>query len=174
MAYSMQNGFSLMLSLHSRSHFAVDVQTTAPGGLVFYIGDKLGNRYMALYLSKGRYVFLLGADGRKIKIKTKGKYNDGQWHHVSIKAAWVQEFSQSIISLSSTKVCHCGLSVGFSSEGGRPGLLFASPTIFSCWSIWVFTKVILQLLWWEGGEAKSSAPSHSSCLCATWMDYPSP
>lgn len=55
------------------------------------MGDKLEGRYMALYLTKGRYIFLLGMDGRKIKIKSKDKYNDGQWHNVSITS--VKEYS---------------------------------------------------------------------------------
>ncbi|KAH0617776.1 hypothetical protein JD844_016351 [Phrynosoma platyrhinos] len=67
-------------SSRDRSHFAVDVRTASSRGLIFFMGEKLGDRYMSLYLSKGRYVFLLAADGRKIKIKSKAKYSDGQWH----------------------------------------------------------------------------------------------
>ncbi|XP_062987370.1 laminin subunit alpha-3 [Elgaria multicarinata webbii] len=74
-------------SLGDRSHFAVDVRTSSPKGLVFFMGNKMEKRYMALYLSKGRYVFLLAADGRKIKIKSKAKYNDGQWHTVAFSRA---------------------------------------------------------------------------------------
>lgn len=54
---------------------------------------------MALYLTKGRYVFLLAIDGRKIKIKSKAKYNDGQWHTVSMTS--VKEFS-SLLTYDST------------------------------------------------------------------------
>uniref|UniRef100_A0A803SQ40 Laminin subunit alpha 3 n=1 Tax=Anolis carolinensis TaxID=28377 RepID=A0A803SQ40_ANOCA len=68
---------------HLRSHFAVDVRTTSSRGLIFFMGEKLENRYITLYLSKGRFVFLLAADGRKIKIKSKAKYSDGQWHTVA-------------------------------------------------------------------------------------------
>lgn len=42
----------------------------------------MGNRYVALYLSKGRYVLAVAYDGKKIKIKSKAKYSDGQWHMV--------------------------------------------------------------------------------------------
>ncbi|XP_042299302.1 laminin subunit alpha-3-like [Sceloporus undulatus] len=70
-------------SSRDRSHFAVDVRTASSRGLIFFMGEKLGGRYMSLYLSKGRYVFLLAADGRKIKIKSKAKYSDGQWHTVT-------------------------------------------------------------------------------------------
>ncbi|XP_016022014.2 laminin subunit alpha-3 isoform X2 [Rousettus aegyptiacus] len=66
--------------LKPRSQFAVDVQTTSPRGLVFYAGTK--NSFMALYLSKGRLVFALGAEGKKLKLKSKEKCSDGKWHTV--------------------------------------------------------------------------------------------
>ncbi|XP_007428010.1 laminin subunit alpha-3 [Python bivittatus] len=66
-----------------RSHFAVDVRTSSSRGLVFFMGDQKENSYVALYLSKGRYVFVIANDGRRIKIKSKAKYNDGQWHTVA-------------------------------------------------------------------------------------------
>lgn len=67
---------------YSRSHFAVDVRTSSSRGMVFFMGDQMGNRYVALYLSKGRYVLAVVHDGKKIKIKSKAKYSDGQWHMV--------------------------------------------------------------------------------------------
>lgn len=42
---------------------------------------------MALYLSKGRLVFALGAEGKKLRLKSKEKYNDGKWHTVRAGAA---------------------------------------------------------------------------------------
>ncbi|ELW48958.1 Laminin subunit alpha-3 [Tupaia chinensis] len=67
--------------LKPRSQFAVDVQTKSPRGLVFYSGTK--NTFMALYFSKGRLVFTLGAEGKKLKLKSKEKCNDGKWHTVT-------------------------------------------------------------------------------------------
>lgn len=64
----------------NRSRFAVDVQTASSRGLVFFTGTQ--QSYMALYLSKGRLVFVLGADGKKLKLKSKEKCNDRQWHTV--------------------------------------------------------------------------------------------
>ncbi|KAL7984356.1 hypothetical protein Chor_002926 [Crotalus horridus] len=64
------------------SHFAVDIRTSSSRGMVFFMGDQMGNRYVALHLSKGRYVLAVAYDGKKIKIKSKAKYNDGQWHTV--------------------------------------------------------------------------------------------
>lgn len=75
----------LLLYFPDRSWFAVDVQTASSRGLVFFTGTQ--NSYMALYLSKGRLVFVLGADGKKLKLKSKEKCNDGQWHTVSAGAA---------------------------------------------------------------------------------------
>ncbi|XP_030666503.1 laminin subunit alpha-3 isoform X2 [Nomascus leucogenys] len=66
--------------LKPRSQFAVDMQTTSSRGLVFHMGTK--NSFMALYLSKGRLVFALGTDGKKLRIKSKEKCNDGKWHMV--------------------------------------------------------------------------------------------
>lgn len=75
----------LLLSFSARSQFAVDVQTTSSRGLVFYAGTK--NSFMALYLSKGRLVFALGAEGKKLKLKSKEKCSDGKWHTVRAGAA---------------------------------------------------------------------------------------
>ncbi|XP_074843383.1 laminin subunit alpha-3 [Carettochelys insculpta] len=69
-------------SLTDRSHFSVDIRTASSGGLIFFVRNKPESSYMALYISKGRFVFSFGAGGKKIKIKSKAKYNDGQWHTV--------------------------------------------------------------------------------------------
>lgn len=63
----------------------MDVQTTSAKGLVFYTGTR--DSFMALYLSKGRLVFALRADGKKLRLKSKEKYNDGKWHTVRAGAA---------------------------------------------------------------------------------------
>uniref|UniRef100_A0A8C3IW23 Laminin subunit alpha 3 n=1 Tax=Chrysemys picta bellii TaxID=8478 RepID=A0A8C3IW23_CHRPI len=64
------------------SHFSIDVRTASSGGLIFFVGNKPESSYMALYISKGRFVFSFGVGGKKIKIKSKAKYDDGQWHTV--------------------------------------------------------------------------------------------
>ncbi|XP_012657470.1 laminin subunit alpha-3 [Otolemur garnettii] len=66
--------------LKPRSQFALDVRTASSRGLVFYTGTK--NSFMALYLSKGRLVFALGTEGKKLRLKSKEKCNDGRWHTV--------------------------------------------------------------------------------------------
>ncbi|XP_015276228.1 PREDICTED: laminin subunit alpha-3 [Gekko japonicus] len=76
------------ISPRDRSHFAIEVRSSLSGGLIFFMGDTLQNSYVALYLSKGRYILsVAGEDGRKIKIKSKAKYNDGQWHNVAFGIA---------------------------------------------------------------------------------------
>ncbi|XP_044538899.1 laminin subunit alpha-3 [Gracilinanus agilis] len=67
--------------LKDRSHFAVDIQTTSTApGLVVFVGSK--SSFMALFFSKGRIVFLLKAEGKKLRLKTKEKLNDGKWHTI--------------------------------------------------------------------------------------------
>ncbi|XP_063156026.1 laminin subunit alpha-3 [Candoia aspera] len=75
--------FTVSQTSTDRSYFAVDVRTSSSRGMVFFMGDQMENRYVALYLSKGRYVFVVANDEIKIKIKSKAKYSDGQWHTVA-------------------------------------------------------------------------------------------
>ncbi|EPY78193.1 hypothetical protein CB1_001112007 [Camelus ferus] len=80
--------------LKSRLQFAVDVQTTSSRGLLFYAGAK--NSFMALYLSKGRLVFALGAEGKKLKLKSKEKCSDGKWHTKELENACVFQVTASV------------------------------------------------------------------------------
>ncbi|KAH0517395.1 Laminin subunit alpha-3 [Microtus ochrogaster] len=63
-----------------RSQFSMDIKTTSSKGLVFYTGTK--NSFMALYFSEGHVVFALGAEGKKLRLRSKKKYHDGKWHMV--------------------------------------------------------------------------------------------
>ncbi|KFQ61756.1 Laminin subunit alpha-3, partial [Pelecanus crispus] len=65
-----------------RLHFSVDVRTRSSRGLIVFMEENSEDSYMALHISKGRFVFSLGSGGKLIKIKTSIKYNDGQWHTV--------------------------------------------------------------------------------------------
>ncbi|XP_071660282.1 laminin subunit alpha-3 isoform X2 [Patagioenas fasciata] len=65
-----------------RLHFSADVRTRSSRGLIVFMEERSEDFYMALHISKGRFVFSLGSGGKKIKIKTSTKYNDGQWHTV--------------------------------------------------------------------------------------------
>ncbi|XP_075350602.1 laminin subunit alpha-3 [Mycteria americana] len=70
------------LSSTDRLNFSVDVRTRSTRGLIVFVEDKSEDSFMALHISKGRFVFSLGFGGKQIKIKTSIKYNDGQWHTV--------------------------------------------------------------------------------------------
>uniref|UniRef100_A0A8C8B7E3 Laminin subunit alpha 3 n=1 Tax=Otus sunia TaxID=257818 RepID=A0A8C8B7E3_9STRI len=71
-----------MLTFQYRLHFSVDVRTRSSRGLIVFMEERSEDSYMALHISKGRFVFSLGSGGKRIKIKTSIKYNDGQWHTV--------------------------------------------------------------------------------------------
>uniref|UniRef100_A0A8B9ZDD0 Laminin subunit alpha 3 n=1 Tax=Buteo japonicus TaxID=224669 RepID=A0A8B9ZDD0_9AVES len=71
-----------MLTFHYRLHFSVDVRTRSSRGLIVFMEERSEDSYMALLISKGHFVFSLGSEGKRIKIKTSIKYNDGQWHTV--------------------------------------------------------------------------------------------
>ncbi|XP_039404924.1 laminin subunit alpha-3 isoform X1 [Corvus cornix cornix] len=73
--------FSPLLST-DRLHFSVDVRTRSSRGLIVFMEESSEDSYMALHISKGRFVFSLGSGEKQIKIKTSIKYNDGQWHTV--------------------------------------------------------------------------------------------
>ncbi|XP_064511147.1 laminin subunit alpha-3 isoform X2 [Pseudopipra pipra] len=73
--------FSPLLST-DRLHCSVDVRTRSSRGLIVFMEERSEGSYVALRISKGRFVFSLGSGGRQIKIKTSIKYNDGQWHTV--------------------------------------------------------------------------------------------
>ncbi|XP_069477011.1 laminin subunit alpha-3 isoform X2 [Ambystoma mexicanum] len=69
-------------SPRDRAHFSIDVRTAASEGLIFAVANKTGNSHMSLHLSKGRFVFSLGAKGDKMKIRSRETYSDGNWHTV--------------------------------------------------------------------------------------------
>uniref|UniRef100_A0A8B9FEP2 Laminin subunit alpha 3 n=1 Tax=Amazona collaria TaxID=241587 RepID=A0A8B9FEP2_9PSIT len=71
-----------LLPFHYRLHFSVDVRTQSSRGLIVFMEERPEDSYMALHISKGRFVFSLGSGGTQVKLKTSIKYNDGQWHTV--------------------------------------------------------------------------------------------
>ncbi|XP_074405747.1 laminin subunit alpha-3 isoform X4 [Zonotrichia albicollis] len=73
--------FSPLLST-DRLHFSVDVRTRSSRGLIVFMEESPEDSYMALHISKGRFVFLLGSGEKQVKVRTSTKYNDGQWHTV--------------------------------------------------------------------------------------------
>ncbi|KAL9868319.1 laminin subunit alpha-3 isoform 2-T2 [Geothlypis trichas] len=73
--------FSPLLST-DRLHFSVDVRTRSSRGLIVFMEESSEDSYMALHISKGRFVFSLGSGEKQVKVRTSIKYNDGQWHTV--------------------------------------------------------------------------------------------
>lgn len=65
-----------------RSHFSLEVKLNSSSGLLFYVAGERGT-FMALFVSNGRFVFLLDVGGRRLRIRSKDKYRDRRWHTVS-------------------------------------------------------------------------------------------
>ncbi|XP_069771812.1 laminin subunit alpha-3-like [Narcine bancroftii] len=65
-----------------RSKFSIDVRTVSPEGIIFHAADKLERSYMTLYVSRGRFFFVFAVDRKRLKIRSRARHNDGQWHTV--------------------------------------------------------------------------------------------
>lgn len=65
-----------------RSHFSLEVKLNSSSGLLFYVAGERGSS-MALFVSNGRFVFLVEVGRRRLRIRSKDKYRDGRWHTVS-------------------------------------------------------------------------------------------
>uniref|UniRef100_U3K7L1 Laminin subunit alpha 5 n=1 Tax=Ficedula albicollis TaxID=59894 RepID=U3K7L1_FICAL len=65
-----------------RSHFSLEVKLNSSSGLLFYVEGQQGSS-MALFVSNGRFVFLLDVGRRQLRIRSKDKYRDRRWHTVS-------------------------------------------------------------------------------------------
>uniref|UniRef100_A0A8B9U3T3 Laminin subunit alpha 3 n=1 Tax=Anas zonorhyncha TaxID=75864 RepID=A0A8B9U3T3_9AVES len=71
-----------MLTFPYRLHFSVDIRTRSSRGLIIFMEETSENSYISLHISKGHFVFSLSSGGKRFKLKTSTKYNDGQWHNV--------------------------------------------------------------------------------------------
>eukprot|EP00062_Callorhinchus_milii_P019363 gi/632973827/ref/XP_007903344.1/ PREDICTED: laminin subunit alpha-5 isoform X1 [Callorhinchus milii] len=69
-------------TFRERSSFSMEVRCNSSHGMLFYVSNELETSYMTLMLSKGRFVFMFNVKGNKLRIPSKEKYNDGQWHTV--------------------------------------------------------------------------------------------
>lgn len=65
-----------------RSHFSLEVKLNSSNGLLFYVAGQQGSS-MALFVSNGRFVFLVNVGRRRLRIRSKDKYRDRRWHTVS-------------------------------------------------------------------------------------------
>ncbi|XP_051952446.1 laminin subunit alpha-4 isoform X1 [Xyrauchen texanus] len=81
-AHSHHEYTSIAKSIRDESHISLSLKTRSAFGLVFYVADEYEENFMALFLTHGRLVFMFGSGQNSIRIRTKEKYNDGQWHDV--------------------------------------------------------------------------------------------
>uniref|UniRef100_A0A8B9BKZ0 Laminin subunit alpha 5 n=1 Tax=Anser brachyrhynchus TaxID=132585 RepID=A0A8B9BKZ0_9AVES len=65
-----------------RSHFSLEVRLNSSNGLLFYVAGKRGT-FMALFVSNGRFIFVVDVGRRRLRIRSKDKYRDRRWHTVS-------------------------------------------------------------------------------------------
>ncbi|OXB78457.1 UNVERIFIED_CONTAM: hypothetical protein H355_007487 [Colinus virginianus] len=68
-------------SFGQRCHFSLEVRLNSSHGLLFYVAGERGT-FMALFVSHGRFVFLVDIGGRRLQLRSKDKYHDRRWHTV--------------------------------------------------------------------------------------------
>uniref|UniRef100_A0A671QMW5 Laminin, alpha 4 n=1 Tax=Sinocyclocheilus anshuiensis TaxID=1608454 RepID=A0A671QMW5_9TELE len=64
------------------SHFSLSLKTQSAFGLIFYLADESEENFMALFLTHGRLVFTFSSGQNQVRIRSKEKYSDGQWHDI--------------------------------------------------------------------------------------------
>ncbi|XP_078092838.1 laminin subunit alpha-5 isoform X1 [Mustelus asterias] len=69
-------------SFRTRSSFSMEVRCNSSHGMLFYVSNELETSFMTLLVSKGRFVFMFDIKGKKLRIASKEKYNDGKWHTI--------------------------------------------------------------------------------------------
>uniref|UniRef100_A0A8C1LIC4 Laminin, alpha 4 n=2 Tax=Cyprinus carpio TaxID=7962 RepID=A0A8C1LIC4_CYPCA len=72
----------LCFSIFFRSHFSLSLKTQSAFGLIFYLADESEENFMALFLTHGRLVFTFSSAQNQVRIRSKEKYSDGQWHDI--------------------------------------------------------------------------------------------
>uniref|UniRef100_A0A8C3D650 Laminin subunit alpha 5 n=1 Tax=Corvus moneduloides TaxID=1196302 RepID=A0A8C3D650_CORMO len=79
----------ILPSLHSlgRRHdqdglCQLHVKLNSSSGLLFYVAGERGSS-MALFVSNGRFVFLVDMGRHRLRVRSKDKYRDRRWHTVS-------------------------------------------------------------------------------------------
>uniref|UniRef100_A0A8C3NPG6 Laminin subunit alpha 5 n=1 Tax=Cyanoderma ruficeps TaxID=181631 RepID=A0A8C3NPG6_9PASS len=85
MAWKHMEAVALITPCPCRSHFSLEVKLNSSSGLLFYVAGRRGSS-MALFVSNGRFVFLVDIGRRRLRIRSKDKYRDRGWHTVS--GAW--------------------------------------------------------------------------------------
>uniref|UniRef100_A0A8C3NNQ5 Laminin subunit alpha 5 n=1 Tax=Cyanoderma ruficeps TaxID=181631 RepID=A0A8C3NNQ5_9PASS len=81
MAWKHMEAVALITPCPCRSHFSLEVKLNSSSGLLFYVAGRRGSS-MALFVSNGRFVFLVDIGRRRLRIRSKDKYRDRGWHTV--------------------------------------------------------------------------------------------
>uniref|UniRef100_A0A8C1LIA3 Laminin, alpha 4 n=1 Tax=Cyprinus carpio TaxID=7962 RepID=A0A8C1LIA3_CYPCA len=68
--------------VRDESHFSLSLKTQSAFGLIFYLADESEENFMALFLTHGRLVFTFSSAQNQVRIRSKEKYSDGQWHDI--------------------------------------------------------------------------------------------
>ncbi|XP_077076325.1 laminin subunit alpha-4 isoform X1 [Siphateles boraxobius] len=68
--------------IRNESHFSLSLKTHSAFGLIFYLADKSEENFMALFLTHGRLVFTFSSGKDQVRVRSKEKYSDGQWHDI--------------------------------------------------------------------------------------------
>lgn len=72
------------LGLRSRkSEIQLQFQTYSESGLLVYMGDYKRD-FLSIELKEGRVVFQYDLGGGSVALSSADKYNDGQWHSVTV------------------------------------------------------------------------------------------
>nr|XP_020511496.2 laminin subunit alpha-5-like [Labrus bergylta] len=84
--HSYQRYDSLPASLSSLPHISMALRINSSDGLVLYAANgQRGGAVMSLGVSEGHLLLLLDGGKRKVSLRSRKKYNDGQWHTVFVK-----------------------------------------------------------------------------------------
>ena len=74
---------TFVFSNHFSGVISVEIRTTIPNGLIFYVADSRHIDMMTLYIDEGHVVFGFDTGGGPLYISSPDTVNDGEWHVVS-------------------------------------------------------------------------------------------
>ncbi|XP_072557894.1 laminin subunit alpha-5 isoform X1 [Paramormyrops kingsleyae] len=82
---SYQRFDTLPDSFRKMPHFSLGVRANSSEGLILHAAGEGGRAGMALSLSSGHFVLLVNGGRRKASVRSRRKYDDGQWHTVFVR-----------------------------------------------------------------------------------------
>ncbi|KAI8485484.1 hypothetical protein Bbelb_368470 [Branchiostoma belcheri] len=69
-------------SFRIRYKFSMEFKTFDKSGLLFFMADNLEANFVTLFLTNGNLIYMFNCGTGKLKLKSRTKFNDGQWHRV--------------------------------------------------------------------------------------------